>query len=115
MAQNYARSKELDEVIILNASGRIAEGSYQNFFLVKDNIIYTPPISEGCIDGACRRWIIELLKGKIELIVSPIEVFEIENADEIFFSTAVRGVRIADLSKENQVTNQVKKILLESI
>ena len=47
---------------MLNTSGEIAEGSGENLFLVRDGVLYTPPISTGCLDGITRDSVTALMR-----------------------------------------------------
>ena len=53
------KAKHLDEIIILDNKGNLAECSSSNLFWIKDDVIYTPALSSGCIAGVMRRNIIE--------------------------------------------------------
>jgi hypothetical protein len=43
-----------DEAIMLNEQGFITDGSGENVFIAKDGVLYTPPVSAGCLDGITR-------------------------------------------------------------
>jgi branched-chain amino acid aminotransferase len=51
-----------DEAIMLNTDGLISEGSGENIFLMRDGIVYTPPVSAGCLDGITRASVMTLLR-----------------------------------------------------
>jgi len=57
-----ARAKGVDEALVLNNRGYIAEASRSNIFLIKDNILFTPALSCGCLDGITRRLVLRLAK-----------------------------------------------------
>lgn len=88
MAAKYAKEKGWDEVIILNEYGRVCEALTSNIFIKKDNVFYTPPLSEGCIDGVNRK---AFLNDDKNIIEKQIEVEELIN-HQIYFSNAVRGM-----------------------
>lgn len=88
MAAKYAKEKGWDEVIILNEHGRVCEALTSNIFIKKDTVFYTPPLSEGCIDGVNRKAF--LMENK-NIIEKQIEVQELIN-HQIYFSNAVRGM-----------------------
>src|SRR6266568_6504641 len=54
LAKVEALNAGYDEAIMLNVAGYIADGSGQNAFMVKDGVVYTPPVSAGCLDGITR-------------------------------------------------------------
>jgi branched-chain amino acid aminotransferase len=51
-----------DEAIMLGNEGTICEGSGENIFLVEGRVVYTPPLSAGCLDGITRDTIMTLLR-----------------------------------------------------
>ncbi len=62
LAKTEAIQTGYDEAIMLNTDGAISEGSGENLFLVADGIVYTPPVSTGCLDGITRSSVITLLR-----------------------------------------------------
>ena len=94
MAALYAEKIKVNDCIILNTSGRICDTSIANIFIIKDKVIYTPPLSEGCIAGVMRRFIIEKLQHlEFKIEEKTVSIEELENADEVFLSNAIRGIR----------------------
>lgn len=62
LAKREAIQNGYDEAIMLNTEGVIAEGSGENLFLVRDGVVYTPPLASGCLDGITRDSVITLLR-----------------------------------------------------
>ncbi|MFY8019860.1 MAG: aminotransferase class IV [Bacteroidia bacterium] len=88
LASMYAQEKKWDDVFILNEAGRVCEASASNFFWVKDDIWFTPPLSEACVAGVKRAEILQ----KREVIELECEIEDLENADEIYLSNAIQGL-----------------------
>lgn len=88
MAAKYAKQKGWDEVIILNEHHRVCEALTSNVFLKINEVFYTPPLSEGCIDGVNRKYMLAQNKAIVE---RPIEMEELKQG-ELYFSNAVRGL-----------------------
>ena len=61
MAVNEAIKKGADEAILLDKNNYVSEGSGENIFFVKDNIIYTPTV-EHCLNGITRQSVIKIAK-----------------------------------------------------
>lgn len=94
LAANYAKKNKLNDSIVLNTAGNIADASVANVFIVKDGVVVTPGLEQGCINGVMRRHIISSMKKAKELIVErAVSVEELIGADEIFLSNAVNGIR----------------------
>lgn len=89
MAARYARQNELDDCFVMNVHERIADASIANVFIVKKNKLLTPPLSEGCIDGVMRRYLLAMYNGE-EL---PLTIRDLLNADELCLTNSVNGIR----------------------
>ena len=59
--QSYAQAQAqgFDEALLLNRSGHIFEASRANIFWIKDKVLYTPPLSSGCLNGITRQQVIK--------------------------------------------------------
>jgi len=113
LAARFCKKNQLDDCIVFNQSDRIAETYKANIFLVKKNKIYTPPISEGCIEGIMRRVIIEFLhEMKNEVIETPLSQEDLKEGQGIFISNATRGVQWVAEVKD---VKNYEKLLVDEI
>ena len=58
MGALWAKENKLDDAVILNNYNRVADATIANIFLVKNSIITTPSLSEGCVDGVMRKYLL---------------------------------------------------------
>ena len=88
-----------DEALVLNKDGHISEASAANFFMVRDGVVITPPISANILEGITRRSIIYLLREElgVEVIEREIDRTEIYLADEAFMCGT--GVQVAAITR----------------
>jgi branched-chain amino acid aminotransferase len=89
-----------DEALVLDQTGHISEGSAENFFIVRNGVATTPPISSNILEGITRRTVIQLLQEEMHLDVETrdIDRTEVFVADEAFFcGTGVQVVAIAEV------------------
>ena len=94
MAGLFAKKNKLDDAIILNAFDRICESAIANIFIIKGENIYTPLLSEGCVAGTMRRWMLEIFSLKnYAFIEKNISIDDMLNADEFFLTNAIHPVR----------------------
>jgi len=77
-----------DEALVLTQEGHISEGSAMNVFIVKANMVITPPITENILEGITRRTVIELVTQELGLPVveRPIDRTEVYLCDELFMT-----------------------------
>ncbi len=88
-----------DEVLLLDSTGSVAEGSGQNLFVVKKGVLRTPPASAGILKGVTRDVVIELAR-EAGLPVEEVQLnrYDVYTADEAFFSgTAAEIVYIREV------------------
>ena len=108
------KERNLEDIILLDTDGNVAEGSMSNLFWEKDTIIYTPSIGCGCIAGVKRASIIQNLKAKnIELKIGKYTLDELKESDGAIL-TNVAGIKIIECF-ENVNINTEPKLLLSVV
>lgn len=91
LASRAKKERGWEEGVLLNQAGRVADACHSNVFAVMKGVLCTPPVAEGALAGILRSAIVQLW-GK-DLEIRPIEVRELLEADEIWFTNAVQGIR----------------------
>ncbi|MFC3908779.1 aminotransferase class IV [Legionella dresdenensis] len=93
-ACRQARAAGSDDALFLNFNNEILETTVANLFLIKNNQLVTPAISNGILAGITRQRILELArKNGIECVERAIPINELYQADSLFTSNALQGVR----------------------
>lgn len=89
-----------DEALLLDVDGFVAEGSGENFFMVRNGVIYTPELTSA-LDGITRATVIQLAKEEgYEVVEKRITRDEVYIADEAFFTgTAAEVTPIRELDR----------------
>ena len=101
LARVEALKSGYDEAIMLNSSGKVAEGSAENIFIIKSGIIKTPPLNADILNGITRDSVIRLIKANgIKLVEKNITVKELFKADEVFMTGTAAEVK--SVSKINK-------------
>ncbi len=86
LALQEAMQDGYDEALLLDIDGFVAEGSGENFFIVKNGVIYTPELTSA-LNGITRNTVMTLAKDLgIEIVEKRITRDEVYVADEAFFS-----------------------------
>jgi branched-chain amino acid aminotransferase len=76
-----------DEVLMLDASGFVAEGSGQNLFVVRHGVVRTPPVSAGILRGVTRDAVMELAhQAGYPVEETILNRFDVYTADEAFLT-----------------------------
>ena len=112
MAALYAKEQQWNDAIILNTFGRIADSTMANIFWVKDDEVFTCPLSEAPIAGTMRKRIMEQEK----VVEMPCSKEELLQSDEVFFTNAVRGIQwVAGIADRRGLANRVSSRLYQEI
>ncbi len=87
------------EALMLNDLGNVAECTGDNIFIVKDGTVFTPPVTDGCLDGITRRVVLEICRElQIPAQEKTMNRFTITCADECFLTgTAAECVPVTKL------------------
>ncbi|MCF6344944.1 MAG: branched-chain amino acid transaminase [Thiomicrorhabdus sp.] len=98
LALQEAISHGCDEALLLDTEGFVAEGSGENFFMIRDGVLYTPELTSA-LDGITRKTIMQMAKELgIEVVEKRITRDEVYIADEAFFTgTAAEVTPIREL------------------
>ena len=108
----FAKENNYDNCLLLNTNKNIIEALNGNIFLVKDNIIKTPPLADGCLKGIIRDQLIEMISksDNYDLVESSIAPFELQKADEIFITNVIQGVKpVTKFRKKTYTIEAAKK------
>jgi len=106
-AQAYAKAQEsgFDEALLLNSSGHIFEASRANIFWIKDKILYTPPLSSGCLNGITRQQVIKQAKS-LKTTVHEVDLTPaiLKKSDAAFLTNSLIGIKPVDVTSISNIT-----------
>lgn len=93
-AARYAQSQQLDDCLTYNVKGQIADSTIANLFLIKNRLIITPALGEGCVDGVMRRYLLKKLRElNFDVREGVVTGNDMGSFDEAFLSNAFYGIR----------------------
>jgi len=93
-AIHAAKEKGLGDHLLINEKMNIIESTNSNFFIVSNGILYTPPLSSGCVGGTMRMKVINLaLANNIKVYESSITAGHLLSCDEIILTNAIQGIK----------------------
>ncbi len=93
LAGIYAAENKFGSVILYNEAGNVAETFNANIFIISNDEVLTPALSEYCLDGVMRHYIIHKLRN-LGCVVRETAITEEDllNAEEVFLTNATRGM-----------------------
>jgi branched-chain amino acid aminotransferase len=85
LARLEATRAGADEAFMLNAHGKLAEGTTDNVFLVRGGVLLTPPASDGALEGITREVVLDLAKAlAIPALEASLGTYDLRAAEEAF-------------------------------
>ena len=120
MAALYAKEKKLNDCLVLNTTGGIADSTIANLFIIKNAIVITPGLEEGCVNGVMRQYLLKKLQAADYAVQeATLSVNDIIAADEVFLTNAIHGIRwvrqFRDMSYSNVKTVEIYNRFIKTI
>ena len=116
-ASIFAKENQLDSTLLLNENKNVIEAANGNLFMLTENKLITPPISEGCLNGIMRKQIIALAKkiDSVTVLESPISPFDLQKADELFITNCIIGIQPITKYRKKEFEVRVARQLIEKL
>lgn len=99
LARMEANHAGAEEAILLNKNGYVAEGTADNLFIVRDEKLLTPAITDGALAGITRQTVMEVAQSLgIEVIETSLTPYDLYTADECFLTgTGAKLIPVRDI------------------
>ena len=99
LAKIEALDSDVPEAVLYNHEGYVAEATADNVFIVKDGVVYTPPVEAGALEGITRGIVFRLAKEeKLEVVEKNLTRFDLYVCDEFFLTgTAAEVIGIVEI------------------
>jgi len=99
LAKIEALDNDVPEAIMYNHEGYVAEATGDNVFIVRDGVIYMPPVEAGALEGITRNIVIRLAKAEnIKVVEKNLTRFDLYVCDEFFLTgTAAKVIGIVEI------------------
>lgn len=124
LAVSDAFERGFDEALLLDIDGKLAEGSGENLFVIKDGKIYTNKADDSILMGITRSAALEIARAEgFEIESKSLELEDLLNADEAFFTgtaaeiTPIREVdeHIIGAGKRGAVTEKIQSVFFDAV
>jgi len=111
LASIFARDMDYDDCVLINQDKCVVESISGNLFIVQNGTIKTTALEHGCVDGVLRK----ILLNNKNLIIEEciISISDLFNADEVFFTNVISGVRWVSSINNNNYSNDVSKKIIK--
>ncbi|MCO5936238.1 aminotransferase class IV [Mucilaginibacter sp. RB4R14] len=116
MAGIYKQQNKLDDVFLINQNRYLCEANSSNIFVWYQNHLYTPALSEGCVEGVMRKVVIQLaLDNNIPVTEAQINPEILNEADEVFLTNATKGIQWVMGYGVKRYFNRISKTLMDEL
>lgn len=112
MAALWAKKQQVNDAIVLNPYNNIADTTIANIFIVSNGVIKTPPISDGCVNGVMKNYLIQCLrKENLPFEETSLSTTDILEAQEVFLTNSIYGIKwVKQCGNSNYVLNAASKL-----
>ena len=115
MAALFAKENKWNDCLVLNEFGNIADSTIANVFIVKKDTVMTPHLNQGCINGVMRKYLIASLQNTpYKVLEQEITLADIENADEVFLTNAIYGIKWVRQFEDTIYVNDITHAIYQS-
>jgi len=116
MAAMHKTRTNTDDCILMNEYENVCEAVSSNIFIVKEKVVITPSLSEGCVAGVMRTEIIRLGRNAgLQLKEEKISLNDLITADEVFLTNAAKGIQWVGAFRQKRYYNDTSRLLTEAL
>jgi len=111
-AARLAQEHQWNDALIINHQGHIIESTIANIFWIKDGELFTPPLTEGCVAGTMRQYLLDYLPTlQLPANLKALTADELQKADEIFLTNAIRKIKwVREIGTKNYGCTMISKL-----
>ncbi|WP_340066000.1 aminotransferase class IV [Ascidiimonas aurantiaca] len=110
----YAHENGYENCLLLNERKNVVEAINGNIFLVSGNVVKTPPLTDGCLNGIMRKQLLKVISKTegLTLEEASISPFELQKADELFITNVIHGIHPITKYRKKIYEKDVSRSLL---
>lgn len=113
----FADENGYDNCLVLNEEKNVVEALQSNLFMKTGNVVVTPPVSDGCLNGIMRKQVLEILKKieGIEVKEASVSPFDLQKADELFLTNVISGIQPITKYRKKEYTSEFANEVLKRL
>jgi branched-chain amino acid aminotransferase len=112
MGALHAKKQKCNDAILLNTEHMICDSTIANVFIITNGVIQTPPLTDGCVAGVMRAFVMDNLKNSHFAIEEcSLSVENLLQADEVFLTNSIYNMRwVAGIEDSKYKLSQTQEI-----
>lgn len=116
LAGIFARENELDDALLINADKKVVEAVSSNVFMLKDGVLYTPPLESGALKGVMRKHILrEATNWGLKVEEASFSPFDLQRAQELWLTNSMNGIQWVGSYRKKTYTNELASQMIEKL
>ena len=118
VASIYAEENDFQNCLLINEKKNVVEAINGNLFMVKDNMLITPSLDEGCVNGMIRKQLLKLAKKDnygLTVVEGTISPFDLQKADQLFITNVITGIQPITKYRKKEYENTILAKLLQDL
>jgi branched-chain amino acid aminotransferase len=113
LAGIFAQENGYDQMLLINDEKMVVESNLGNIFVLKDDVLSTPPLESGALRGVFRKNLLSFAEDlKIKVVEEKINPFSLQKADEIWLTNTVQGVQWVEQYRKKVYSGEKAKELV---
>lgn len=94
LAALHTRQQHWNDAVVLNHHGTIADATIANVWVLKDNMLITPPLADGPVAGVMRRYLLDAMAtGFWHVQEQSLLPQDLQKADAVFLTNSIYGLK----------------------
>jgi branched-subunit amino acid aminotransferase/4-amino-4-deoxychorismate lyase len=117
MAAAFSKKQKWNEAFVSNCNNHVCDSTISNIFIVTKETIVTPPLTDGCIDGIMRQYLVQQFQEKnIGFRQDSLTKEAILNADEVFVTNCTMGIKwVKQVENKTYITSKAATLFHECL
>lgn len=112
IAALWAKKNHLNDALLLNPYDKITDATIANIFIVQNGIIKTPAVSEGCVNGIMKNYLLQCLrKENMPVEETSLNIDDVLQAQEVFLTNSIYGIKWVKQCGNSNYTLQTAAVL----
>lgn len=113
----FAAENGYQNCLLMNDQKNVVEALQSNLFMRNGNVLITPPVSDGCLNGIMRKQILGIARKieNLEVIETSISPFDLQKADELFLTNVIQGIQPVTKYRKKEYKTELASELLTKL
>ena len=117
MGALFVKKNQLNDCVLLNTNEHLCDATIANVFIIRDGVVTTPPLSDGCVAGVMRKHLIDQAPSfDFPVVERSLNIDDLIKAEEMFLTNAIYGIKwVKQFRQTSYLNNHTARIFKDII